>query len=343
MARTARPWYRKGRDAWCVHHKGKLVTLAKGKANRREAFRRYAELSDNADDIPSTSSITGKDVCDLYAEHAKRRIKPGSARVYNALLCEFGKTVLRIDANRVAPKHLTDFLDSKTTWGPTTKSEAATLVKSAWAWAKREHRIANNLMIDIKKERRLRRDVVPQDVEIARLFDFLEPSAKEILSFVYESGCRPGEARMIRHHHVSRVNREIRFRIGEDKTSAKTGKARVIHLSDNAFAVIEKLYVARPHGEPLFVNTRGHQWTMGALEGAVRRARTRGGISDSAVPYALRHLWATDALAKGVPIATVAEMMGNSPEIVAKHYSHLSDKKSLLLEAANKVRPALGA
>ena len=37
-----------------------------------------------------------------------------------------------------------------------------------------------------------------------------------------------------------------------------------------------------------------------------------------------------------MPIATVAEMTGTSPEMIAKVYSHLSDKKALLLKAANK-------
>lgn len=341
MARTARPWYRKDRDTWCVHHNGKLVTLAKGKANRKVAFGKYAELSDNAEEVQTTSSITGKDVCDLYVAFVKRHVRPRTIKVYGYLLGEFAKHVANIDANKVAPKHLTDFLASRPTWGPTTKNEMVTLAKSAWAWAKSEHRIATSLMaVKIKKERRLTRQDIPTDKEIARFFEFLRPAPREILEFIYETGCRPGEATKIRHRHVSIANREIRFKIGEDKTSAKTGKVRVIHLSDRALAMIERLYKSRPDGETLFVNSKGRAWTINALEMACAKARDIGAISDAAVPYALRHHWATEALARGVPIATVAELMGNSPEIVAKHYSHLSDKKSLLLEAANRVRPA---
>jgi hypothetical protein len=33
-------------------------------------------------------------------------------------------------------------------------------------------------------------------------------------------------------------------------------------------------------------------------------------------------------------------MVGNSHEIIAKMYSHLSDKQALLMEAANVVRPS---
>ena len=43
-SKTGRPWYRKGRDSWHVWHEGRLVFLAKGRANRAEAFARFAEL-----------------------------------------------------------------------------------------------------------------------------------------------------------------------------------------------------------------------------------------------------------------------------------------------------------
>jgi site-specific recombinase XerD len=74
---------------------------------------------------------------------------------------------------------------------------------------------------------------------------------------------------------------------------------------------------------------------------ATRQARKKAGLQESqpVVPYDLRHQYITDALAKGVAIAVVAEICGTSAEMVAKVYSHISEKKGLLLEAANKVRP----
>lgn len=90
---------------------------------------------------------------------------------------------------------------------------------------------------------------------------------------------------------------------------------------------------------PLFRNSKGRPWTGYSMACAVSKIRKRTGLDNRAVVYALRHNWATVALARGVPLATVDEMMGNSPEIVARVYSHLSDKKSLLVQAANSVRP----
>ena len=143
---------------------------------------------------------------------------------------------------------------------------------------------------------------------------------------------------MIERRHVDLANSEVRFRIGEDKTSGKTGRPRVIHLNDAATAILSGLLAGGAAG-PLFRNSRGHPWNEHSINSAVSKIRMRTGLDSRVVAYALRHHWATDALARGVPLATVAEMMGNSPEMVAKVYSHLSDKKALLLKAANDVRP----
>ena len=62
-----------------------------------------------------------------------------------------------------------------------------------------------------------------------------------------------------------------------------------------------------------------------------------------AVACVIRHQHITDALASAVfiaiIIAIIAETTGTSPAMIAKNYSHLSEKKALFLETANRVRP----
>jgi integrase len=183
-----------------------------------------------------------------------------------------------------------------------------------------------------------RRGEILDDAEVATFIKFAKPEFRLLLEFLYNTGCRPGEARIIERRHVDMPNQEVRFKIGEDKTSAKTGRPRVIHLNDQAKKVIEGV-IRRGVTGPLFRNSRGNPWTRHALASAMRRLRPRAGVDERAVCYALRHQYITDALARGVPIATVAEMTGTSPEMIAKVYSHLSDKKALLMAAANQVRP----
>lgn len=340
VSRPAKPWYWKVRDAWYVTIAGKRIKLADGKASRNEAYRRFLEMG--AEESKAvTARLTGKEVCDLYLAHAKANLKASTHDWYKTVLEPFGKTVASIDANEVKPKDVTRFLDMKrkVVWGKTTRANNITGIKRAWKWAKDEGHITLNHLAAMKRPRPLRRDQIPDDKEIRRLLERSSPALREFLTFLYETGCRPGEAAMIERRHVDLVNCEVRFRIGEDKTSLKTGRPRVIHLNDAAKAILEKL-VSKGVAGQLFTNTRGKPWNRNSIRCAVARTRDRASLDERAVAYALRHHWATDALARGIPLATVAEMMGNSPEIVARVYSHLSDKKALLLQAANNVRPS---
>ena len=93
----------------------------------------------------------------------------------------------------------------------------------------------------MKRPRPGRREDIPDDKEIAAFVAAANPAFRQLLLFMRETGCRPGEARMIEKRHVNLENREVRFKIGEDKTSGKTGKPRVIHLNDAALAMVKSL------------------------------------------------------------------------------------------------------
>ena len=68
-----------------------------------------------------------------------------------------------------------------------------------------------------------------------------------------------------------------------------------------------------------------------AWRGALRRA----GITRRIRPYDLRHAFATEAIAAGVDIGTVAKLMGHSsPMMLLKHYQHVMDsQKRAAIEA----------
>jgi integrase len=336
--RKPKPWYWEARDGWYVTLGGKRVPLVEGKKNRNEAYRRFLNMADNGGRITATGRVTGKEVCGLYVEHAKLNLKKSTAEWYKQILDGFGRTVGSIDANDVLPKNVTKYL-AKHTWGPTTRYNNITAIKRAWAWAKDEGHITLNGLIKLKRPRPLTRDEIPDEAEIRAIFSAASPEFLIFLRFLNNTGCRPGEASIIHKRHVKMQDCEVRFKIGEDKTSAKTGKQRVIHLNGDAAKILEVL-IAANDGGPLFLNSRGNAWTKDSIKCAMARIRERTGLDSRAVAYAIRHHYITDALAQGVPLSTVAEMVGNSPEVIAKVYSHLSDKKSLLMEAANRVRPS---
>ncbi len=338
MARPAKPWYRKSNDAWYVIHHGKQIRLAKGKANRKEAYREFLKLTERCD--PGTASRSSSEaICSAFLEHARVHLKPNTVIGYERFVEPFAETVKDLDANSVLPKHVSSFLNAHIDWNKTTRYNAITAIKRAWAWAHEEGHITVNQLKPMKRPRPERREDIPDDGEMGRFVMAANPAFRQALIFMRETGCRPGEVYMMEKRHVDLENREVRFKIGEDKTSGKTNKPRVINLNDQALAMLRSLISQYPSG-PLFRNTAGRPWTRYAVNCATIKARKKAGLEDGlAVAYAMRHQYITDALAKGVPIAVIAEMTGTSAEMIAKHYSHISEKKSLFMQAANLIRP----
>ena len=54
------------------------------------------------------------------------------------------------------------------------------------------------------------------------------------------------------------------------------------------------------------------------------------------MPYRFRHTFAADLLSKGVPVSEVAAILGNSTQIVEKHYAQWIESRQNALEKAVK-------
>ncbi|MCL1915328.1 MAG: tyrosine-type recombinase/integrase [Desulfovibrionaceae bacterium] len=82
-------------------------------------------------------------------------------------------------------------------------------------------------------------------------------------------------------------------------------------------------YVIHWKGNPV-------QSTKRSWQTALRRA----GITRHIRPYDLRHAFATEAIAAGADVGTVAQIMGNDPQTMLAHYQHVVDaRKRAVVEA----------
>src|SRR5271166_3764580 len=131
MARPAKPWYRKARDAWYVMHRGKQVMLAKGKANRATAYREFLRLMDRHDPEVAAKG-SAMQACNLFLVYARAKLKPKTLTGYTHYLPKFCEGIADMDANKVMPKHVTDFLNLHPDWSSTTRYNAIRYIKRAW-------------------------------------------------------------------------------------------------------------------------------------------------------------------------------------------------------------------
>jgi integrase len=106
-----------------------------------------------------------------------------------------------------------------------------------------------------------------------------------------------------------------------------------VRLAARAAGLVARLAAAHPDG-PIFRNARGRPWNRNAMRCAFRRLRARAGV-EGVTPYALRHLFATLAIGRGVDSADVAKLMGHAgTEMLMEHYYQPAD--DALRRAAEK-------
>src|SRR5262249_54482293 len=114
------------------------------------------------------------------------------------------------------------------------------------------------------------------------------------------------------------------------KTTRRTGRSRVIYLTARMIDMCRGLIDRHPEG-PIFRNRNGQPWTRNSMACRFKRMRDNLGFGEEATAYAVRHGFATTALERGVPIATVAELLGHtSTAMVSAHYSHLHERREHL-------------
>jgi integrase len=121
-----------------------------------------------------------------------------------------------------------------------------------------------------------------------------------------------------------------------NKTGKRTGRPRVTYLTKSIMRLIKALLKRYPTG-PLFRNKQGKPWSGNAIQLRWKRLREKLGLPVGTCAYAVRHTYTTEGLERGVPVATMAELLGHQDlSMISRHYGHLAQKSQHLRDAAEK-------
>ncbi len=173
---------------------------------------------------------------------------------------------------------------------------------------------------------------------------------RQLLVVLEATGCRPSELFNAEARHFDASLGAVVYRgrahLEEGEVSHKTSnkdKDRIIFLSGEALGVVKGLVAKYPEG-PLFrTNARkGHpagRWTDDTVHKRVRRLRKKTGLPAAFSPYSYRHEAHTAYLEAGGGIEDLAAIMGNTPEVIRRHYSHLCDNPQRLKKQSGNVFP----
>lgn len=165
----------------------------------------------------------------------------------------------------------------------------------------------------------------------------MDQEFKDFLTALRETGCRPGEVRKVT---ADNVNLELGVWVLEHhKTRKKTGLPRVVYLTPTMVELSRRLVAKWPEG-PIFRGPKrkgSKPFSRNALRCRFRRLRAKLPQLKGVVSYTVRHTYITDALERGVPVATVAELAGHKDlKMIQQRYAHLSEKRKHLQDAARR-------
>lgn len=158
-----------------------------------------------------------------------------------------------------------------------------------------------------------------------------------MLTLMWETGCRPGEARALT---AADVDLETGTAVlTEHKTSGKTGKRRVIFLSHEAGRVLRVQREMRPSG-CLFRGRYGQPLTLAGVRVRWVNCCKAAGVVYPTV-YGIRHSFAVRSLEEGLTSAQVAALLGHTTTaMVERCYGHITANAKMLRGLAERVSKA---
>ncbi len=173
-------------------------------------------------------------------------------------------------------------------------------------------------------------DITP--TQFKELLDaIIDAPFRDFVTILRETGCRVKEARTVETRHFDTENRCWTFPI---KSSKGKKENRVVLLNDKAFTITKRWASQYPTG-PMFRNRNGTPWDKDLLGHRCRRLSTRLGFR--VTPGIIRHVFATDAIERGVDIITLAALMGHkSLKMLQRVYSKIHKRSDHLRKALVK-------
>lgn len=277
-------------------------------------------------------SITVGNLTAKYLIWCAKHRAPRSCEWYQGYLKSFlvYPGIADLEATAIKPFHVTEWVDSHSTWGSTYSRGAIVAVQRVYNWAIEQGHLESTPLARMKKPPAKRREIYMKPGDYEEILALLKPSDpfRDLFITVWQTGCRPQEVRHIERRHVELDRERIVFPVEESK--GKRAK-RIIYLQGEALAIVTRLMAEGREGK-LFLNKRCTAWSKYAI--CNRFLRISKVIKRKVFCYAARHGFGTRKLIQGHDHLTVAAIMGHSDgSMLAKIYSHISEDEEHLKKA----------
>lgn len=315
MARPAKIWWRKDRQAWFVTINGTRHNLG---PDKKAAERKFHQLM--AADEPPKPATKAVIILDKFLQWVQANRAEATFVWYSHHLQSFIDSLPRqsIDALEVRPFHVTEWAERKSS--KAYQRGAMGAVQRAFKWAVKQGYIASSPLDLLEKPTAERRDNCPTQADYEAMLKHATEPFRSVLVFAYETGARPQEIIHMEARHIQ--GDKIVFPVEESKGKRRK---RIIYLTAKA-----KTLVGNEAGH-LFTNRNGRPWTRFSIKCRMTALGKKTGKHFAL--YDLRHFFATRMLEAGLGHITVAKLMGHADAtMLAKVYQHIGESNDFLLD-----------
>ena len=270
MAKTPKPWFRKGRG-WFVTIGGKQHNLGREK---KAAFQEYYRLMQRTPERQKVSGASMATIIDEFLEYVSKNRAPDTYVWYRDLLQKFIVLHPDLRVDDIRPFHVQRWVDAYSHLSKTSRRNHMRSVKRCIKWAVTQGYVDHNPLQHLSVPTGERREVLVKEHEYECVLKFVaSDSLRDLIVTTWEIGCRPQESLRVEGRHVDMVNQRWVIPPSEAKGERMT---RIIYLTDKALEITGRLLKRYPEG-PLFRNAQGQAWTSDSVNCALDRVRIRMG------------------------------------------------------------------
>jgi integrase len=355
-----KPWYRAERDHWYATINGKKEPLfdskgnpVRGPDNRTAAEQAWHEMVVLASVPDNGADNEVKTILELYLQDAEKRgVTKKTHDNYTAYFKSFNARHPKLLVRDLRPVHIRDWWDAcHPEWKSSLRNLSGSAFKAAFRWAAAPgkggaiipHNPLEGMSLPTMKKKSA--DVVVSEEEFANLMKLVKSEpVRDILTVAWETGTRP--VNLSRATAANLTEEEAAFIFTDKntdpgspvhKTFKQTGRPLVVPLTDAARDIVRRLAKKYPEG-PLFRTPTGLPWTALRLANTVLHYAKQAGLDGRFTAYSCRHTRATALLEAGHTDTDVAAILGNTPGVIHRNYSHVSAKVNRLRDLLNKSR-----
>ncbi|MCS6304910.1 MAG: site-specific integrase [Nitrospira sp.] len=326
MARSTRGLYKRGNTWWMTYRDAigiqrfeSCKTSNKKESEQRLIERRKETMEGNLP-TPLIKPLPLDELMQRYLAFVGHQRAVDSKKIHFAHFARvWGNPLIHTLTVEVLDQYRTRRLSENVT--PATINREMSTLKHALSKAvewKLLRKTAREELVAIRKyqepDGRLR--YLSGDAEAERLLQACETWLKPIVQTALHTGMRKGELLGLTWDCVDMTHGFIRLK------QTKNGKARALPLNETLWGLFSGL---RTHLDVpwVFHDDAGHRWND--VRHGFERACEAAGLTDFHF-HDLRHTFASWLIMRGVPLATVSNLLGHTTPTMTLRYAHLSPK-----------------